>query len=97
MLVAVMAMAGAWAGETKIVLRDYLDQQWANELLFCPVSAPEGACHPESVTLTDPLGRAVPEQVFEMELWPGTRSVKSARLAFVADLEALATEVYTVR
>ncbi len=95
--VVVTATAGAWAGETKIVLRDYIDRQWTNELLFYPFAAPEGACHPDSVTLTDPLGQAMPVQLFDVELWPGTQSVKTAKLAFVANLDALTTNVYTVR
>ena len=40
------------AGERTIVLRDYLNQQWTNQLLAYPFSAPEGTCHPESVVLT---------------------------------------------
>ncbi len=86
-----------WAGETKILLREYLNQQWTRELLTYPFSAPEGACHADSVTLTDPRGEPLPMQLSQVEFWPGTQSVKAAKLSFVADLAPLAADTYTVR
>ena len=83
------------AGETKIVLRDYLNQPWTNELLGYPFSAPNGACDASSVTLAGPQG-PVPVQLSEIEFWPGTRSVQSARLSFIASLAPLASDTYTV-
>jgi hypothetical protein len=66
----------AGAGEQQIVLRDYIQQEWKNELLTYPFSAPDGACQPESVTLAGPQG-PVPVQLSEIELWPGSQRVKS--------------------
>ncbi len=88
-------VAAGWAGEQHIVLRDYLSQQWTRELLAYPFSAPEGACHVNSVTLTGPQG-PVPVQLTEVEYWPGTQMVKTAKVAFIADLAPLATDTYTV-
>ncbi|MHB9025793.1 MAG: hypothetical protein ACYC7E_16770 [Armatimonadota bacterium] len=84
------------AAETQIVLRDYINQPWTNELLTYPFSAPQGACDARSVTLTGPRG-AVPVQLSEIECWPGTRWVKTAKLSFIADLAPLAADPYTVR
>ena len=85
----------ARAGEQQFVLRDYIQQEWKNELLAYPFSAPEGACDTESVTLAGPR-RPVPVQLSEIELWPGSQRVKSAKLSFVADLAPLATDTYSV-
>ena len=89
--------AATQAGEMKIVLRDYVDQQWSNELLTYPFSAPEKECRVESLTLTNPLGQPVPVQLSDVEFWPGTQSVKAAKLSFIADLAPLAKDTYTVR
>ncbi len=95
-LLALVPVAGS-AGEMKVLLRDYLDQQWTRELLTYPFSAPQGACHLDSVSLTDPLGQVLPVQLTEVELWPGTEYVKSAKLSFITDLAPLARDTYTVR
>lgn len=84
------------AGEQRIVLREYLDREWKHELLTHPFSAPQGECHPDSINLIGPHG-ATPVQLSEIVYWPGTRSVKSAKLAFIADLSPLAIDNYTVR
>ncbi|MHB9023900.1 MAG: hypothetical protein ACYC7E_06940 [Armatimonadota bacterium] len=91
-----LAPVGSWAGETKIVLRDYLNRQWTNELLTYPFSAARGACDARSVSLTGPRG-AVPVQLTEIVYWPKTRWVKSARLCFVASLAPLVTDTYILR
>jgi len=99
MLVAVLLLSQAcmlWAGEQRIVLRDYIQQEWKNELVTYPFSAPQGACHPDSAALTGPRG-PVPVQLSEIEFWPGSRWVKSAKLSFIANLAPLATDTYTVR
>jgi len=98
-LIVAVSFAGASmvrAGEQRIVLRDYIKQEWTNELLTYPFSAPERACHPNSVTLVGPRG-AVPVQLSDIECWPGTPCVKSAKLSFIANLLPLATGKYTVR
>ncbi|HEY3377909.1 MAG TPA: hypothetical protein VGL77_10500, partial [Armatimonadota bacterium] len=46
----------ARAGESKFVLRDYLNQAWTDELLTYPFSAAKGTCDARSVTLTGPHG-----------------------------------------
>jgi hypothetical protein len=78
------------------VLREYLKQAWTNELLTYPFSAPEGTCHPESVVLTGPQGQPDPVQLSDIEYWPNTKAVKSAKLSFLANLAPLATDSYTV-
>ncbi|MHB9023187.1 MAG: hypothetical protein ACYC7E_03300 [Armatimonadota bacterium] len=96
MTVIALAPAASWAGETKIVLRDYLKQQWTNELLSYPFSAAKGTCDARSVTLTGPRG-PVPVQLSEISYWPKTQMVKMAKLSFIADLAPLATDTYIVR
>jgi hypothetical protein len=86
----------ARAGESKFVLRDYIDQQWTNELLTYSFSAERGTCDARSVTLTGPHG-AVPVQLTDITYWPDTRWVKTAKLAFITSLAPLATDTYTVR
>ncbi|MHB9024394.1 MAG: hypothetical protein ACYC7E_09495 [Armatimonadota bacterium] len=94
--VMVLIPACCMAGEAKIVLRDYLKEQWTNELLTYPITAPRGSCDANSVTLTGPQG-LVPMQLSEIEYWPGSKWVKSARLSFIASLAPLATDAYLVR
>ena len=96
-LLMLAALAAAQAGEKQIVLRDYISQEWKNELLTYPFSAPQSACRPDSVTLVGPQGRPMPVQLSDVELWPGTQSVKAAKLSFIADLAPLAADTYTVR
>lgn len=99
MLIAAASLSGAFkieAGEQQLVLRDYIKHEWKNQLLTHPFSAPKGACHPDSVTLAGPRG-AVPVQLSEIECWPGTNWVKTAKLSFIVDLSPLAIDNYTVR
>ena len=44
------------AGEHRIVLRDYVKQQWKNELVTYPFEAEKGQCHPDSIRLVGPKG-----------------------------------------
>ena len=94
-----LATAAAWsnamAGEQTIVLRDYIKQAWNQELLSYPFSAPQGACLAESVTLGGPRG-PLPVQLSEVAYWPNTKTVKTAKLAFITDLAPLARDTYTV-
>ncbi len=83
-------------GEQKIVLREYLGQHWAPQLLTYPFSALEGACRAESLSLQGPDGpQAV--QLSDIEFWPNTQFVKSATLAFITDLPPRTTKEFTVR
>ncbi|MHB9024393.1 MAG: hypothetical protein ACYC7E_09490 [Armatimonadota bacterium] len=91
-----LAPVSSWAGETKIVLRDYVNQQWTNELLTYPFTAAKGTCMVNSVTLTGPRG-AVPVQLSDITYWPKSKWVKSATLSFIADLAPLTTDTYLVR
>jgi len=84
------------AGEQQIVLRDYVKQQWTNELVTYPFEAAKGQCHPDSIRLSDPKG-PVPVQVTDVVRWRGSVTVKSAKLSFIADLAPLATDTYTVQ
>jgi len=84
------------AGEQRIVLRDYINQQWTNQLVTFPFEAERGQCHPDSIRLVGPRGPA-PVQVTDVARWGGSSSVKSARLSFIADLAPLAADTYTVQ
>ena len=86
----------AMAGEHRIVLKEHVNRQWTNELLSYSFEAMEGACHVDSLSLRGPDGPQ-PVQLSDVEYWPSTRTVKSAKLWLVADLAPLATNAYTVR
>ncbi len=98
MLIVAISLGAStiWAGEQRFVLRDHIEHEWKNQLLTYPFSAPKGECHPESVTLKGPSG-AVPVQFSEIECWPGTGGVKSAKLSFIANLSPMAIDNYAVR
>jgi hypothetical protein len=91
-----LGLSAAWAGEQTLVLREHLNLRWTRELVTYPFTPPKGACLDGTVTLTGPQGPQ-PVQLIQVEHWPGTQQVKSARIAFIADLEPLATNTYTVR
>ena len=96
-VLAVLGIAVPLAAEEQtIVLRDYLRQNWTNELVTYPFVAKEGTCREGSAMLTGPRG-PVAVQLSDVECWPGTACVKSARLSFIADLAPLATNRYTLR
>jgi hypothetical protein len=84
------------ADEQRIVLREYVNRQWTDELIGYPFAAPEGTCEAGSIRLSGPDG-PVAVQLTDAESWPGTTKVRSARLWLVADLAPLAENVYTVR
>jgi hypothetical protein len=96
LLLASLAPAFAKEGTMQIVLRDYLQESWANELLTYPFSASEGACVPGTLSLAGPKG-PVPVQLTDVVLWPDGKTVKTAKVAFIADLTPLATDTYTVQ
>jgi len=90
------APLSAGAEEKKIILEEHLNRRWTHQLLTYPFEAGKGHCAPESVTLTGPNG-PLAVQLSDVALWPGTQSVKSARLSFVVEeLMPLATQTYTV-
>ena len=55
MLLSVAPMVRA--GEKQIVLRDYIKQQWKNELVTYPFEAEKGQCHPDSTVWSVRGGR----------------------------------------
>jgi len=99
MLIAAVVMSGApalQAGQQKLVLRDYIQQEWQNELVTFPFEAAKGECHVGSVTLHGPKGRT-PCQLSDVAYWPGSKTmVKTAKLSFIADLKPLANDTYKV-
>jgi hypothetical protein len=88
--------AAAADGERQMVLREYVQRQWKDELISYPFQAAVDRCDPGSVRLTGPDG-PMAVQLTDIRRWPGTDSVRSARLWLVADLAPLAENVYTVR
>ncbi|MHB9024606.1 MAG: hypothetical protein ACYC7E_10585 [Armatimonadota bacterium] len=84
------------AAEKRFVLREHIKRQWTNELLTYPFTAAKGTCVEGSLALTGPRGPA-PVQLSQVQYWPGTQYVKSARLSFIAGLAPLSTDTYTVR
>ena len=92
-VLSLLATAG-WGGQQKIVLREHLGRQWNRELLTYPLTFKPGECAADGIGLTQD-GAGVHRQLLDVQLWPGTEFVKSARLAFVADLAPLETKTYT--
>ena len=102
---AVMAVASAamcWvsemsvAGEKTIILREYVGQSWSNQLVTYTFEAGKGQCDADSARITGP-GGPVACQFSDVELWPGSRFVKAAKLSFVvAELTPLTRNTYTV-
>ncbi|MBT3199540.1 MAG: hypothetical protein HN350_06445 [Phycisphaerales bacterium] len=88
--------AGRDIAERKIVLREHLGLNWADEVVGYPFSADKGRCKLGAVMLTGPDGPQAC-QLSDVVFWDGTEFVKSARLSFlVAKLKAQTTQIYTV-
>ena len=80
------------------MLRDYLNQQWSNELLDLPPSRPRRArAGSESVGPDRSRRGACRRSCPRWSTGRGTQSVKSAKLSFVASLAPLAADTYTLR
>lgn len=93
----VLAIPGAAGAERTFVLEERLNRSWQRELVTYSFEAPEGQCALDSLTLEGPQGPQ-PVQASEVEFWPGTETIKSARLSFVvAELPALQKVTYTLR
>jgi hypothetical protein len=86
----------AQAAEKTMILKDQLNRAWTNELVSYAFEAPKGACAAGSIALKGPNG-PVPVQLSEVQAWPNTTFVKSARLSFVVPLlEPLASQSYAI-
>ncbi|TVS20757.1 MAG: hypothetical protein EA424_02365, partial [Planctomycetaceae bacterium] len=85
----------AVADQQQMVLREYVDRQWMDELISYPLEAARGTCDASSIRMTGPDG-PMAVQLTDIDRWPGTDTVRSARLWLVADLAPLAENVYTV-
>ena len=84
------------AATRQLVIKELLNQQYANELVTYPFTAPKDACAVDSLQLTGPNGpQAV--QLSEVTCWPHTVYVHTARLSFIVDtLAPLAINTYTL-
>ena len=92
---AEVTASGVRGHGSEIVLTEHLNKRWDDEPLSYRFEAAEGACHVNSLRLNGPSG-AMPVQLTDVELWPGTQSVRSATVWFIADLAPLAEKVYTL-
>ncbi len=96
MAVLALYLHVAQAGVTTMVLKEYTGRSYTNERVTYPFEAAKGACAPGSVALAGPDG-PLPVQLADVEAWPGTPFVKSARVTFVVKaLEPLGTQTYTL-
>jgi len=97
MLLAVSLLLGTligWTAQQQIVLTERLNAAWTHEPVTYPFTADAGTCVADSVRLSGPNG-PVPVQLTEVENWPNSQFVKSARVAFVVDsLPPLAVNTY---
>jgi hypothetical protein len=95
-LLALLLALGAFAATQQFVVKELLNQRYANELVTYPFSAGKGACVADSLALSGPNGPQ-PVQLSDVELWPKTNCVKSGKVSFlVTALEPLATNTYTL-
>jgi hypothetical protein len=86
----------AAAGERQFVLREHVGRTWRDELITFTFEAADGECHPASLRLRGRSG-PVPVQIVRREAWPGQQGfVRTARVSFFADLDALQTETFTL-
>lgn len=96
---AALAAAGAlsvMAGERKYDLAEHLGQTWRQEFVAYAFAAKTGECAADSLQLRGPQG-AVPVQLTEVVLWPGTNFVQAGRVAFIVDeLPPLGAVSYTL-
>jgi len=84
------------SAERTIKLREEINQKWTNELLSYAFEAAQGAAIADSISVSGPHG-IIPAQLSDVEFWPGTNFVKSARILFIEkSLEPLATHTYKV-
>ena len=86
----------ASAAQVTISLGEHLNRRWTRELVTYPFQASEGACVADSLILIGPRGpQAV--QLTDITCWPGTKFVRTARLAFIVEeLPPLTGQTYTV-
>lgn len=100
LLIALLAVAGAMeaarAGEHTFTLTEQIGQTWRDQVVGFPFVAPRGACPEQSLAVSNQAGN-VPFQLSEVTYWPGTRSVKSARLWVLTDLDPLTQRTFTAR
>jgi len=94
-LIAMLTTGTALAGEQTITLTERINVDWKRELVTCPVQFEPGACYVDSVRLRGPAG-PVACQLVETELFAGGKFVKTAKVAFIADLKPLAVNAYTL-
>lgn len=87
------AVAPALAGRQEIVLEDLLNREWRREPVSFATEAGMGEFHVDSLRLSGPDG-PVACQLSDVEFWPETACVKSARLWFVTDLAPLERRAY---
>lgn len=86
--------AAAIAQPRSATLTESLQRTWSLEPVSYPFNAPQGAVVPESVRVTGPAG-PVAAQLTDVELWPNSPTLKSARLNFIVDqLAPGATSTY---
>lgn len=88
-------VAAAEEGQWRIELEEQLDRGWYDEPLSYTFEAEEGEAHVDTLRLEGPNG-PMPMQLTEVDLWPGTQTVRSAELWLMADLEPLETNIYTL-
>ncbi len=98
LLIVIVTMVLAMPAQAieNIILRESLGLSWSHELVQYPITAKQGECRVDAISLQGPAGE-VPVQLSQVTCWPGTTWVQSARLHFFADLAPMATNTYTVR
>ncbi len=91
-----IAASNACGAEKALVLEERLNRSWQRELVTYSFEAPQGQCSFGSVALTGPQGPQ-PVQYSEVDFWPGTQAVRSARFSFVvAELPPLTKLTYSL-
>lgn len=99
-LMALLLLTGAIdvarAGEQSFTLTEHLGQTWRDQPVSFALAPPQGACDARSLEVSGDAG-PVPAQLSEVTYWPKTRSVKTARVWVITDLDPLTQRTFTAR
>lgn len=96
-LVSVATCPWPVSAEQRIALHEYLGNSYGPQLLTHAVEFARSTKVLPQNPLLQGSGSALPAQFLEVEHWPNTKFIRTARIAFVADLPAFAKREFVLR
>ena len=88
---------GSQGYSTEFAISEPFGVEWGPDRVAFDVSFPQGAAAADGVSLTDENGKPVACQLMNVQFWPDRRSVRSAKVAFMARLAPNQTRKWTLR